>query len=175
MRTRPASIATVVIALGLALTTIGIGRNLPYTFAGHGDRSTVAADAWAHGTAVSPALVALVVIGLLAAVSMRPTRGGRRASAWLAVLAGAVALASVAEPAQQAALLFESVDAVTLFGWAFEISLVALVLACVGEVRRGAGAGSVLEVPRPDLPEGEPLAAGRVRRAGSFAAAGATA
>ncbi|HLO36701.1 MAG TPA: hypothetical protein VK194_11485, partial [Candidatus Deferrimicrobium sp.] len=70
MRTRPASIATVVIAIGLALTTIGIARVMPYTFGGVGDRSSIAADAWAHGTAVSPALVALVFLGILATIAM---------------------------------------------------------------------------------------------------------
>src|SRR5207244_2725077 len=75
MRTRPASIATVVIAIGLALTTIGLARVLPYSFGGVGEKSTIARDLWAHGTAVSPALVALSALGLLAAIAMRPTRG----------------------------------------------------------------------------------------------------
>jgi hypothetical protein len=171
MRTRPASIATIAIALGLALTMIGIGRQLPYTFAGHGDRATVAADAWAHGTAVSPALVALAVIGLLAAVSMRPTHGGRRASAWLAVLSGAVATAGLAEPVQQQALLLGSVDALTLFAWGFHASLVALVLSCAGEVRRGPAQPSAVEARRPELPDGEPLARGQ--RTGRASSAGA--
>jgi len=136
MRTRPATIATIAIALGLALTTIGIARSVPYTFAGHGDRSTVAADVWAHGTAVSPPLVALVFIGLLAAIAMRPTRGGRRAALWLAVVAGAVSLSGLAEPAQQRALLFGTVDAVTALAWPFHVAVLALVLSCVGEARR---------------------------------------
>src|SRR5512143_3063478 len=101
MRTRPASIATVVIAVGLALTTIGVARVLPYTFGGVGDRSSIAADAWAHGTAVSPALVALVFVRILAAIALRPTRGGRRAASWLAVLATAIVVAGALEPAQQ--------------------------------------------------------------------------
>ncbi len=90
MRTRPAAIATIVIAIGLALTTIGIAQQLPYTFGGHGDLATISADVWAHGTAISPSLVALVFVGILATIAMRPTRGGRRASAWLVVLAVAM-------------------------------------------------------------------------------------
>src|ERR1700754_3777079 len=132
MRTRPAAIATIAIALGLALTTIGIARQLPYTFGGNGDTSTVSADAWAHGTAISPSLVALIFLGLLAAISMRPTRGGRRASLWIVVIAVAIALAGVAEPAQQQAILFGTIDEVTLFVWALEVSLIALALSAWG-------------------------------------------
>ncbi len=171
MRTRPATITTIVIALGLALTSIGVARQLPYTFAGHGDRSTVAADAWAHGTAVSPALVALVFLGILAAIAMRPTGGGRRAALWLAVLAATVSLAGLAEPAQQSALLLGRVDEVTAFAWAFHASLVALVLSCVGELRREPTI-PVAGVDEGAVPEGgEPLAAGRTIRVAGLAAA----
>ena len=137
MRTRPASIATVVIAFGLALTSIGLARSLPYTFGGVGDRTTVGADLWAHGSAVSPPLVALVVLGLLGAIAMRPTPGGRRSSAWLAVLGGALLVTGLAEPAQQQLVLFGSFDAaLTPLVYAFHTSLVALVLTAIGEVRR---------------------------------------
>jgi hypothetical protein len=160
MRTRPATITTIVIALGLALTRIGVARQVPYTFAGHGDRSTVAADLWPHGTAISPALVALVFLAVLATIAMRPTRGGRRAALWLAVLAVAVSVVGLAEPAQQSALLFTNMDAVTGFAWAFHASLVALVLSCIGEVRRGST--PVAGVDEADVPAGgEPVAAGR--------------
>jgi len=160
MRTRPATITTIVIALGLALTTIGIARQLPYTFAGHGDRSSVTADVWAHGTAVSPAVVALVFMGLLAAIAMRPTRGGRRAALWLMVLAGAVSVVGLAEPAQQAALLLGRVDEVTVLAWAFHASVLALVLSCAGEIRRTWK--PVAGVDEADVPaEGEPVTAGR--------------
>lgn len=170
MRTRPATITTIVIALGLALTTIGVARQLPYTFAGHGDRSTVAADVWAHGTAISPALVALVFLGLLATIAMRPTRGGRRAALWLAVLATAVSVVGLAEPAQESALLFTSVDVVTGFAWAFHASLVALVLSCIGEIRRGTA--PVTGVDEANVPAGgEPVAAGHRVALGGLAAA----
>jgi hypothetical protein len=137
MRTRPASIATVVIAFGLALTSLGLARSLPYTFGGVGDPSTVGADLWAHGSAVSPPLVALVVLGLLGAIAMRPTTGGRRASAWLAVLAAALLVTGLVEPVQQQLVLFGTFDAaLTPLVYAFHSGLVALVLAAVGEVRR---------------------------------------
>jgi hypothetical protein len=136
MRTRPATITTIVIALGLALTSIGIARQLPYTFGGNGSTSTVAADVWAHGTAVSPSLVALIFLGLLAAIAMRPTRGGRRAALWIVVVAVAIFLSGLAEPIQQQALLFGTVDAVTAFAWAFYLGLIALVLSAWGETRR---------------------------------------
>ena len=42
--TRHASIAVIAIALGLALTTIGINRGLPHEIGGMGSRLTVAAD-----------------------------------------------------------------------------------------------------------------------------------
>ena len=136
MRTRPASIATIVIALGLALTAIGLARSLPYTVGGAGSPATVRADLWAHGTAISPAVVALVVIGLLATISMGPTRGGRRAASWLAVLAAVLVLAGLAEPAQRDAVLFAADDLVlTAFVIAYHVGLIALVLSTIGEAR----------------------------------------
>src|SRR6478609_1369609 len=74
MRTRPASIATIVIAIGLALTAIGIAHQVPYTFGGAGDVTSLRADLW------------------------------------LAILAGAMLVAGLAEPAQQQAILFGTVD-----------------------------------------------------------------
>jgi hypothetical protein len=137
MRTRPAAITTIVIAIGLALTTIGIARQLPYTFGGNGDVTTVAADVWAHGTAISPSLVALVFLGILATIAMRPTRGGRRAATWLAVLAVALIVSGVAEPLQQQAILLQAIDVVGVGIWALHVTLIALALSAVGQVRRG--------------------------------------
>jgi hypothetical protein len=136
MRTRPAAITTIVIAIGLALTTVGIARQLPYTFGGHGDVSTVAADVWAHGTAISPSLVALVFLGIFATIAMRPTRGGRRAATSLAVLAVALIVSGVAEPLQQGSILFQTIDVVGLGTWALHITLIALALSSIGEARR---------------------------------------
>jgi hypothetical protein len=161
MRTRPATIATIVIALGLALTSVGLSRGLPYTFAGNGDRSTIASDLWAHGTAVSPALVALLFVGLLAAVAMRPTRGGRRAAFSLTVLAVAMTVSGVAEPAQQQALLLGTVDLLTPLAWAFHVSLVALALSGTGELRREHVDVVVRFDEGPARSGGEPVAVGR--------------
>jgi hypothetical protein len=136
MRTRPASIATIVIALGLALTTIGIAHQVPYTFGGHGDLSAIRADLWAHGTALSPAIVALVFLGLFATIAARPTRGGRRSALWLAIVAAAMLGAGLAEPAQQQAILLGTVDEATPLVWAFHVGLVALILSAIGETRR---------------------------------------
>ncbi|HEY7131666.1 MAG TPA: hypothetical protein VH440_05405 [Candidatus Limnocylindrales bacterium] len=149
MRTRPAAIATIAIAIGLALTAIGIARRLPYTFGGTGDASRLVADAWAHGTAISPALVALAFLGLLAAIAMRPTRGGRRAALWMVVVGIAVILSGLAEPAQQQAILLGTIDEVTAFVWALHVSLIALVLSAWGETRR---TGDVMPVSRADVP-----------------------
>ncbi len=136
MRTRPAAIATIVIAIGLALTKIGVAQHLPYTFGGHGDVSSISADVWAHGTAISPSLIALVFVGLLATIAARPTRGGRRAALWLVVLAVAISLAGIAEPAQQQAILFGTIDIASALVWALQVSLIALALSAFGETRR---------------------------------------
>lgn len=136
MRTRPATIVTVVIAVGLALTSVGLDRGLPYTFGGVGSRSTIAADLWAHGTAISPPLVALVVLGLLAAIAMRPTLGGQRASAWLSVLAVVLVAAGLAEPVQQQAVLLGSSDlALTALVDALHVGLIVLAVAAFHDAR----------------------------------------
>ena len=159
MRTRSASIATVVIAIGLALTTIGLARALPYTFGGVGDRTSVGSDLWAHGSAVSPPLVGLVALGLLALVGMRPTRGGRRAASWLAVLGAALAVAGLCEPAQQEAILLASPDAaLTTLVIAFHAGLVSIVLAAIGDARR-ADPPTVSEAGTTNPPTPTPAAA----------------
>jgi hypothetical protein len=155
MRTRPASIATIVIAIGLALTAIGIARQVPYTFGGNGDVGSLRADLWAHGTAISPAIVALVFLGLFATIATRPTRGGRRSALWLAILAGAMLVAGLAEPAQQQAILFGAVDEAMPFLWAFHVGLIALILSAVGETRRrGEVATRTVSIAEPRLATG---------------------
>jgi len=139
MRTRPAAITTIVVAIGLALTTIGIARQVPYTFGGHGDVSTVAADVWAHGSAISPSLVALVFLGIFATIALRPTRGGRRAALWLAILAIAMVVAGLAEPLQQRAIFLQTIDVVSLGILAMHLTLIALALSAIGETRRQDG------------------------------------
>jgi hypothetical protein len=136
--TRHASIATIAIALGLALTTVGISRALPHEVGGLGSKLTVAADAWASGSAVSPPLVLLVAVALLAAIAMRPTRGGARSARWLAVLASVGIVAGLMEPLQQRILLFQESDvllAVALYATC--VTWIALVVASVLRAREG--------------------------------------
>ena len=139
--TRHAAIATIAIAFGLALTTIGINRGLPHEVGGIGSRLTVAADAWAAGTAISPPLVLLTVVAILAAIAVRETRGGARAASWLAVLASVGIVAGLMEPVQQRVLLFQERD-LLLAGllYASYVTWIALVVACVARARRGATA-----------------------------------
>jgi len=137
--TRTATIATVAIALGLALTAIGMNRALPHEIGGIGSRLTVGADTWASGTAISPPLVFLVVTGLLAAITMRSTRGGAHAASWLAVLTLVSIVAGPMEPVQQRILLFQDHDlllALTLYA-----SYVAWIALAVASVMRSREAG----------------------------------
>ena len=156
MRTRPATIMTIVIAIGLALTTLGVSRALPYTFGGHGDVSSVAQDVWAHGTAISPSLVALIFLGILSLVAMRPTRGGRRAAKWILPVAVAVSLSGLGEPRQADAILLQTLDAVTAGIWALQISLIALILSAIGEVRRPDGQLAATTPPSGPPPYASP-------------------
>ena len=150
---RHASIATIAIALGLALTTVGISRGLPHEVGGIGSSLTVAADAWASGSAVSPPLVLLVAVALLTVIAVRETRGGARAASWLAVLASVGIAAGLMEPVQQRVLLFQDTDvllAVLLYGP--YIAWIGLVVAAVLRARDGATAdaaaiGQVLASP----------------------------
>jgi hypothetical protein len=144
-----------VIAIGLALTAIGIAHQVPYTFGGNGDVTSLRADLWAHGTAISPAIVALVFLGLFATIATRPTRGGRRSALWLAILAGAMLVAGLAEPAQQQAILFGAVDEALPFIWAFHVGLIAVILSAVGETRRRDDErGQTVSIAEPRLATG---------------------
>ena len=139
--TRHATIATIAIAFGLALTTVGISRGLPHEVGGIGSRLTVTADAWASGSAVSPPLVLLVAVALLAVIAVRETRGGARAASWLAVLATVGIAAGLMEPVQQRVLLFQEADlvlAALLYG--SYIAWIGLVVAAVLRARDGGTA-----------------------------------
>jgi len=146
--TRHASIATIAIAFGLALTTIGVSRALPHEVGGIGSRLTVAADAWASGSAVSPPLVLLVAVAILAAIAMRETRGGARAASWLAVLASVGIIAGLMEPVQQRIVLFQQPDLLlTALIYASYVTWIALVVASVLRAREGATAISTAAEP----------------------------
>lgn len=155
--TRHASIAVIAIAFGLALTTIGISRGLPHEIGGIGSRLTVAADAWASGSAVSPPLVLLTAVGLLAVIAMRPTRGGARSAKWLAVIATVGMVAGLMEPVQQRILLFQDRDVVLaalLYG--AYVAWIALVIASVLRAREGGDAPEAASAPAAT---GQPAAA----------------
>ena len=137
--TRTASIATVAIAFGLALTAIGINRGLPHEIGGLGSKLTVGGDTWAAGTAISPPLVFLVAIGLLAAITIRESRGGARAASWLVGLTIIAIVAGLMEPVQQRIILFQEHDlllAVTLY--ASYVAWIALIVAALIRRREGA-------------------------------------
>jgi hypothetical protein len=149
-QTRTATIATVAIAFGLALTAIGINRALPHEIGGIGSKLTVGADTWASGTAISPPLVFLVLVGLLAAITMRSTRGGTRAASWLAVLTGVAIVAGLMEPVQQRIVLFQDHDvllAVTLY--ASYVAWIALAVAAVMRARNTSDTAAPDTSPAP--------------------------
>jgi hypothetical protein len=150
--TRHATIATLAIAFGLALTTIGINRGLPHEVGGIGSRLNVAADVWASGSAVSPPLVLLTVVAILAAIAIRETRGGARAASWLAVLASVGLVAGLMEPLQQRVLLFQERD-LLLAGllYASYVTWIALVVACVARAREGATASGESAPAAPSI------------------------
>ena len=137
--TRHASIATIAIAFGLALTTVGISRGLPHQVGGIGSSLTVGADAWANGSAVSPPLVFLVVVGILAIIAVRPTRGGARSASWLAVLATVGIVAGLMEPVQLRLVLFQEHDLLLTSTLILSyVAWVSLVVASVLRARAGA-------------------------------------
>jgi hypothetical protein len=155
----PASVATIAIALGLALTTVGISRGLPHEVGGLGSRLSVGADAWASGSAVSPPLVFLVVVALLAAIAIRPTLGGARSASWLAVLTTVGIAAGLMEPVQQRILLFQESDlALTAALYGAYVAWIAIVVASV--VRARAGATDAQPTPAPPAPALAPPLAG---------------
>jgi hypothetical protein len=160
-QTRHAAIATLAIAFGLALTTIGINRGLPHEVGGIGSRLTVAVDAWASGSAVSPPLVLLTVVAILAAIAVRETRGGARAASWLAVIASIGIVAGLMEPVQQRVLLFQDRD-LLLAGllYASYVSWIALVVASVARARQGAaGPAEATPAAAPSAPSAAPAVA----------------
>ena len=150
--TRTATIATVAIAFGLALTAIGINRGLPHEVGGIGSKLTVGADTWASGTAISPPLVFLVAVGLLAAITMRSTRGGVRAASWLAVLTVVAIVAGLMEPVQQRIILFQDHDlllAATLY--VSYVAWIALAVDAVMRSRDTSDAPATTPSPAPAL------------------------
>jgi hypothetical protein len=63
-------------------------------------------------------------------------------------------VAGLAEPAQQQAILFGTVDEATPFIWAFHAGLIALILSAVGETRRSEVRERTVSIAEPRLATG---------------------
>jgi hypothetical protein len=135
MRTRPASIATIVIAIGLALTSIGIARQLPYTFGGTATprRSPPTSGPTARRSRrrSSPCLPRPARRDRDAPHPRRPAR-----AAWLVVLAVAISLSGLAEPAQQGRSSSARSTSSPRSSTHSTSALIALALSAFGETRR---------------------------------------
>jgi hypothetical protein len=85
------------LALSAVGTLIGVAARLPYQFGGTGEAARVTEDFVAKGTAVSPPLVAMVVVGVAAAIAMRRGSLGRVGSGLLAIIAAVFFVPSLGE------------------------------------------------------------------------------
>lgn len=79
--------ALALLALSVVGTVIGVAAHLPYQFGGVGDPARVTEDFVGKGTAVSPPLVALVLLVAAIVIAAQRGRVGRIGSGLLAVLA----------------------------------------------------------------------------------------
>jgi hypothetical protein len=78
-------------------TAIGIAARLPFQFGGIGDPARVSEDFISKGTAVSPPVVALVILIVAVAVALQGGLVGRFGSGMLALLAGVFFVATLGE------------------------------------------------------------------------------
>jgi hypothetical protein len=119
-------------------TVIGVAARLPYQFGGVGDPGRVAEDFVARGTAVSPPLVALVI--LVVAIIIAAQRGlvGRIGSALLAVLAAIFLVPTLGELLGAGA--FSGVAQVFVIGWSL-IGAAMIAAICVSGVREALSPG----------------------------------
>jgi hypothetical protein len=90
-------LALALLAFAVVGTAIGVVARLPYQFGGVGDAARVSEDFLSKGTAVSPPIVALVILVLGIVVALRPGLMGRLGSGLLALLAGVFFVATVGE------------------------------------------------------------------------------
>jgi hypothetical protein len=81
-------LALALVAFAVVGTAIGVVARLPYQFGGVGDAARVSEDFLSKGTAVSPPIVALVILLVAIAVALRPGLIGRLGSGLLALIAG---------------------------------------------------------------------------------------
>jgi hypothetical protein len=90
-------LALALLAFAVVGTAIGIVARLPYQFGGVGDAAGVSEDFLSKGTAVSPPVVALVMLVVGIVVALRPGLMGRLGSGLLLLLAGVFFVATIGE------------------------------------------------------------------------------
>jgi hypothetical protein len=131
-------LAVALIAYAIVGTVIGVAARLPYQFGGVGDPARVTEDFVARGTAVSPPVVALVVLVLAMIIAAQRGLVGRIGSALLAVLTAIFLVPTVGEVLGAGA--FSGVAQVFVIGWSL-IGAGMLAAICVFGVREALGAG----------------------------------
>jgi hypothetical protein len=90
-------LAAGLVAFALLGTALGVVASLPYQFGGVGDPARVAEDFVAKGTAVSPPLVALVILVVAMVIAAQRGLVGRLGSGALALLALVFLVATIGE------------------------------------------------------------------------------
>lgn len=90
-------LAIALVVFAVIGTAVGVVGSLPYQFGGIGDPGRVSEDFVAKGTAISPPLVALVVLVIASAIAAQRGLIGRVGSGLLAILAGVFIVATLGE------------------------------------------------------------------------------
>jgi hypothetical protein len=90
-------LALALLAYAVVGTVIGIVARLPYQFGGVGDAARVSEDFLSKGTAVSPPIVAIVMLIVAIAIALPQGLVGRLGSGLLALLAGIFFVATLGE------------------------------------------------------------------------------
>jgi hypothetical protein len=90
-------LALALVAYAAVGTAIGIAARLPFQFGGIGDPARVSEDFLTNGTAVSPPIVALVILIVAVVVALQRGLVGRLGSGVLALLAVVFFVATLGE------------------------------------------------------------------------------
>jgi hypothetical protein len=118
-------LAAALVAFAVIGTAIGVVASLPYQFGGIGDPARVSEDFVGKGTAVSPPLVALVILVIGGAIAAQRGLVGRVGSGLLALLAAVFLVATIGEilgagafsgTAQVFVVLWNLIGAAIIFG-----------------------------------------------------------
>jgi hypothetical protein len=131
-------LAVALIAYAMVGTVIGVAARLPYQFGGVGDPARIAEDFVARGTAVSPPLVALMILVVAIIIAAQRGRVGRIGSSLLAVLAAIFLVPTLGEMLGAGA--FSGVAQVFVIGWSL-IGAAMIAAICVSGVREALGQG----------------------------------